>query len=166
MIALLFPDDRSGAEFSSCRRYRYRLWRRWGDGPWVCWIMLNPSTATATEDDPTIRRCISFSKRWGCGSLDVVNLFAFRSTDPAALKNEDDPVGPENNAAILKSVDRAALVVAAWGVHGTLDGRDARVKALLSGRLQCLGTTKEGHPRHPLYVAGSTALVALPTVLS
>lgn len=151
------------AIFSPCNLYRYRLTRIWDKSirP-ACFLMLNPSTATAELDDPTIRRCIKFSKRLGAGGLVVVNCFAFRSPYPSALLEIDDPIGPENDRYIRGAIIECAPVVAAWGVNCTLRGRDRAVKKLieLSGLpwAQCLGTTKDGHPRHPLYVSGDTQL--------
>lgn len=160
----LFSTGDSTARLSDCGTYRYELGRRWADGPIVTWVMLNPSTADATQDDRTIGRCIEFSKAWGFGGLVVVNLFAFRATEPAALKAADDPVGPENDAAISSAVEQAPLVVAAWGVHGGLVGRDRRVTELIeeSGEVVCLGTTKDGYPCHPLYLKGDTERIPWP----
>lgn len=141
--------------------YRYWLTRQWGDGPKACWIMLNPSTADAEQDDPTIRRCISFSKRWGCGSLVVVNLFARRCTRPVHLKDPGDPVGPENRRVIADAMTDAGVVVAAWGAHPM--AQEPAGGLLASSRpLYCLGKTKDGAPRHPLYVKGDAELVRWP----
>jgi hypothetical protein len=115
--------------------------------------MLNPSTATESVLDPTVRRCMGFSRQWGCGGLRVVNLFALRATDPKQLKEAQDPVGPENDKCIKAAVASAELVVCAWGTHGKLLGRGAAVQKLLAYRhLHHLGLTKEGHPKHPLYL--------------
>lgn len=152
-----------GAVFSEDRAYRYRLTRTWGSsGTHATWIMLNPSTASALEDDPTIRRCMAFTKSWGLDGLIVVNLFAFRATDPRGLACAD-PVGPDNDRFIREAIHPWSTVVAAWGVHGHLWGRGAQVVRNLAADgtgLGCLGVTKGGHPRHPLYVAGSTPLAA------
>jgi hypothetical protein len=147
--------------------YRYDLSRRWADGPRALWVMLNPSTADARQDDPTIRRCIAFSKREGCGSLTVVNLYAFRSTDPKALLTAKAPIGPENTSTIRRWLadPSTSVVVAAWGAWWQSQ-RDhparLNVEALVAEtqhRLVCLGTTKKGDPRHPLYVAGKQPFV-------
>jgi len=139
--------------------YRYTLHRCWGPGPSCCWVMLNPSTATEETDDATIRRCIRFSITWGYGRLVVVNLFALRSTNPAALANHADPIGEGNDQAIIVAARQAGTVVCAWGAHPSAVSRARTVVSLLRGvDLHCLGTTKHGQPRHPLYVKGSTAL--------
>ncbi len=144
-----------GATFSPDRRYRYRLWRRWGSrsSGRVTFIMLNPSTADAERFDPTVRRCYGYARDWGFGSMDVVNLFALRSTYPEQLKKVDDPVGPRNDAAILEAVEGSDLAVAAWGIHGGLLRRDSKVLGLVAGitDLHCLGRTKAGAPLHPLH---------------
>ena len=143
------------ATFSPCGRYRYTLRRQWDESkPSALFVMLNPSTATALLDDPTIRRCIGFAKAWGYGGLLVGNIFAMRSTDPDVLYDADDPVGPDNDAALAGLHSEAALTVAAWGVHGKYLGRGNAVLRRLGGAVRCLGQTKDGHPRHPLYIAG------------
>ncbi len=115
--------------------------------------MLNPSTADAERFDPTVRRCYGYARDWGFGSMEVVNLFALRSTYPEMLKRVPDPVGPENDGAILKAVKNSDLTVAAWGVLGKLRGRDREVLELIGSvrDLHCLGTTKAGQPLHPLH---------------
>src|ERR1019366_767130 len=105
------------ATLSACQSYRYDLTRSWSDRPRVAWVMLNPSTANGTVDDPTIRRCLAFSKAWGFGGLTVVNLFALRSTDPKALLAHVDPCGPSNLQFIKGAIGGSALAVAAWGAH-------------------------------------------------
>jgi hypothetical protein len=150
----------SGAVFSPDRVYRYTLTRTWDSGPTVAFIGLNPSTADETVDDPTIRRCIGFAKRWGYGTLVMLNLFAFRATDPRVMRAAGDPIGPENNAYIQAVAAEAGDVVAAWGVHGSYLGRDRAVRDLLFWRPSALGLTKDGHPRHPLYVRADATLVA------
>lgn len=135
--------------------YRYRLGRVWGDpAERVCWIMLNPSTADAEVNDPTIRRCIALSQAWGFGALMVVNLFALRATDPRLLMSYPDPIGPRNDVAIFDETARAGLVVAAWGIHGWRFGRGSHVRDMLARQLFHVGLTKQGFPRHPLYLRG------------
>ena len=146
------------AVFSDCGRYRYLLTRRWGDGPAATFVMLNQSTADAATDDPTIRRCIGFAKSWDCGSLNVVNLFACRATNPRELLAATDPVGPRNDAFLHSYLPDG---VAAWGAHKLATAR-ARgvVRAFVrSSPLWCLGVTKDGHPRHPLYVKTDAPLI-------
>lgn len=160
----------TAAVFSPDRVYRYALTRTWGDGPSAAWVMLNPSTADAFADDPTIRRCIDFSRAAGFDGLVVLNLFALRASDPAVMRAHDEPIGPCNNAVLSLLAgalgDRIGTWVAAWGVHGSHLDRDRRVRDLLAAagavRLRCLGTTRDGHPRHPLYVPASTELAFYP----
>ena len=123
-------------------------------------VMLNPSTADHREDDPTIRRCMNFVRNWGFARLDVVNLFGLRSTKPVALDHADDPVGPDNDQYIIDNAVYCARVIVAWGALGGKSPRAREVLKLLDGyTLRCLGTTKDGHPRHPLYVKNSAAPV-------
>lgn len=146
------------AVFSDDGVYRYLLSRVWArPTPAVCWVMLNPSTADADLDDQTIRRCTYYSRRAGAGSLLVVNLYAYRATHPAELLTAPNPTGGrENWIAIDQAIGDSAMVVAAWGAGVNLraDGPDIeaafRAVVTLSGlKLLCLGTTKDGHPRHP-----------------
>lgn len=158
----------SAAVFDSkARTYRYLLTRIWDPStPPVVFLMLNPSTADALEDDATITRLIhpksGFAHRMGAGGLIVVNLFAVRSKDPRVLRHHEDPVGPLNDAFIRQATDRAKTVVAAWGAAGVEhNGRGARVAEALRARrvaLQCLGVTSTGQPRHPLYLPSGAAL--------
>lgn len=144
---------KSGATFDSTGAYRYALWRVWDAAkPRVTFILLNPSTADATHDDPTIRRCIGFGRAWGYGRLDVVNLFAYRATHPNVLKMATDPIGPENNAHIAQAAVENDSVVAAWGNHGQWLERGQQVLRMLNRTIYCLGITQQGQPRHPLYV--------------
>lgn len=150
-----------GAVISRCRRYRYQLTRIWDDRlSTVVFVGLNPSTADANIDDPTVRRCVGFAREWGFGALILVNLFALRSTDPSGLYAARAPIGPDNDHWIRLAGSNAELVVAAWGVHGELHGRGRYVRALFP-RLMCLGRTREGHPRHPLYLSKDTPLKLL-----
>lgn len=145
-----------GAFIDSTGQYRYKLWRDWDKyKPRVTFVMLNPSTADGKEDDPTSRRCIGFAKAWGYGSLDVVNLFAYRATDPKELLYVKDPIGPDNNLWLGLSADHASRIVLAWGVNGTLyDRNNDVIRSLSRYGLFCLGISKEGHPKHPLYIKG------------
>ena len=152
----LIVDHPGAACISECGMYRYTLDRSWHDGDGTCvFIMLNPSTADALQDDPTIRRCIGFARNWGFGSLRVLNLFAFRATDPKRLQMAGDPIGPENDFQIIKGCENAQLIVLAWGNHGTYLRRGAAVVGLLylkRHQLFHLGLSKTGQPKHPLYL--------------
>jgi hypothetical protein len=162
MEALLADLDAldTGALFSPCRRWRYLLWRRWDSSKGICaFIGLNPSTADETQDDPTIRRCIRFAKDWGYGQLWMLNAYAFRATDPKVMKAQGgNALGPQNNGYIVAAAGWADIVVAAWGAH--CDPQRERDIATVVGsrnmRLHVLGFTKDGHPRHPLYVPADT----------
>lgn len=144
----------SGADIEG--DYRYTLFRRWGSGRSVCWLMLNPSTADAEQLDPTLRRCARYTEDWGYERFDVVNLFAYRSTDPDVLPTLLDPIGYRNDEAIVKTASQAGLVVCGWGVGGALKQRDLHVLKLLKGvTLTVLRLTAEGHPHHPLYLPKS-----------
>ena len=146
----------SGAEFSPCRVWRYALWRVWApDEPYLAVIGLNPSTADEIQDDPTIRRCIGFAKRWGFGGYFMLNAFGYRATDPKVMKAAADPVGPGNDEAIRRITGGAGQVVAAWGNHCPLD-REQAVCRLIRQSVYCLGTTRSGRPKHPLYLPNET----------
>lgn len=152
-------EANSGAEFSPCRTYRYSLYRNWdwqGYANCVMFLMLNPSTADHTENDPTIRRCIGFAKSWGYGGLVVCNLFAFRATNPAEMLAAVDPIGPGNDETLAYQRTHVGLIVAAWGSHGTHQSRGEAIKSVIGRRLDCLGLTKQGQPKHPLYLAADT----------
>jgi hypothetical protein len=157
-----------GATISECGQYRYNLWRKWGPGPICTYIMLNPSTADASVDDRTIGRCISFAKAAGCDAINVVNLFAFRTKDPKIMARADDPVGPNNDTEIRDAYRMAHKhgwpIVAAWGAEKIAHERGRQVREMLAGLsddpvLQCLAISKEGHPRHPLYLSGKLVFV-------
>lgn len=147
----------SGAKFSPCRRWRYLLWRRWDAAkPAANFLMLNPSTADEHKLDPTCARARDYAERWGYGALIVTNIFAFRNTNPSEMKAAGDPVGPGNDAAIVKAARQSALVVCAWGNHGVFLERSTRVKDLLKkNKLHVLRLNANGEPAHPLYLPGS-----------
>lgn len=153
---------KSTAEFSDCKLYRYTLERWWSPqakGRYINFLMLNPSTADEFQLDPTVTRCVGFARKWGFGGLVVTNIFALRSTDPQRLREVEDPTGPHNDEAIQKVAKLAGLVVCAWGVHGAVGDRGRRVIEMLAASevpLYCLGVTKDGFPRHPLYIRGDT----------
>lgn len=146
--------ESKGAQFSKCRKYRYALWRTWQEDPgYVMFIGLNPSTADETEDDPTIRRCIGFAKAWGFGGIHMLNLFAFRATNPKELKKASDPIGSENNHYLKMYLDSGGLNIACWGTHGAFKDRGEAVIELLGREnLSCLDTIRYGYPKHPLYL--------------
>lgn len=148
----------TGAVIDSTGKYRYLLWRIWDqEKPKLLFIMLNPSTADGKEDDPTIRRCINYAKVWGYGSIEVVNLFALRATNPSELLKAADPIGQENDKRIIRAVDNSERVIAAWGTKGTILNRNIQVMRWLKGikKIHCLEITKDGHPKHPLYAKGN-----------
>lgn len=146
--------DDATAVLSECGRYRYRLERRWGRGSAALFVMLNPSTADANVDDRTIRRCIGYAHRWGYPALSVVNLYAYRATDPRELWKAPDPIGPENNRHLIEAAAEAGVVVAAWGVHAQSQRVDEVLTLPGLSRATALALSRDGHPRHPLYLRG------------
>ena len=148
------------SRFSRCHRYRYYLSHRWSDGERCVFIGLNPSTATSKEDDATVRKCASFALSWGYSGFELINLFALRSRDPSELVRHPEPIGPTNNRWIKRTLSNDKLLVACWGNGGALFQREEVVRCLHS-RLHCLGTTKSGQPKHPLYLPLITPLQAL-----
>lgn len=170
----------ASAAFDASGAYRYELLRRWAPGPTCLWIMLNPSTADATKLDPTLRRCLGFTRSWetgnprdpgeGFGAFEVCNLYAYRSPHPRDLWYErkivrddgcwtihrppDDPVGPNNDAAIQSAAKRASLVIVGWGVNAKPE-RERHVAQLLADvgvQPHALRVAKNGSPSHPLYL--------------
>jgi hypothetical protein len=154
---------------SEDRVYRYALWRCWGnpdeDG-YLAFIGLNPSTADEHADDPTIRRCIGFAKREGVGALCMLNLFAFRATEPKAMRASHDPVGADTDAHLARCLALAKYIVLAWGTHGGFLSRDLTVIRLIRSlnryNVVSLGLTKDGHPKHPLYIRSDQPLEPFP----
>lgn len=170
----LFNETAASAVLSECGTYRYLLTRTWNpDRTPAVWIMLNPSTADAAQDDPTIRRCISFSRGWGRGGIVVVNLYAYRATNPRELEKQHSgiegpfgmlpAIGPENDKYIEQALLNAGVVVAGWGstpVIGIAD-RVVTIRGLVQAsgnRLMCLNITQAGHPGHPLYIPSTQPL--------
>lgn len=149
-------DADSVAVYSDCERYRYLLTRVWDPaGRKALFVMLNPSTATEYQNDPTVERCERRARALGFGAFRVTNIFAFRATDPKVMRAQDDPVGPGNDAAIAASAPWADRIICAWGSHGAHLGRGAAVERLLRGTglpLWHLGLTQAGAPKHPLYI--------------
>lgn len=152
------PLSLSGAKFSRCRKWRYLLWRRWGEGPLANFLMLNPSTADEVKLDPSCNRARVYAERWGYGALIVTNLFGWRATDPDDMKAATDPVGRGNDAAIVAAARAAGVVVCAWGNHGVYRRRSAYVlDSLRKARvgLHVLRVNGGGEPAHPLYLPGT-----------
>ncbi len=145
---------KSEAEFSPDKKYRYALWRIWDDSKQkVLFICLNPSTADALKDDPTIRRCVGFADNWGYGGLYIANLFAFRATNPRDMKKQNYPIGPKNDDWILQMVGLCNITIISWGTHGNYLSRGRKIIDLLKpSQIYCLEKTKDGYPKHPLYL--------------
>lgn len=169
--ALPMTDPMRGAEFSEDRAYRYLLWCFWKRTRHLLFLMLNPSVADETELDPTLRRCVGFAESLGYGGIVVVNLFALVSTDPKALLAHEDPVGDAkarrttlgrtvtNTGAVFDACRNADLVIAGWGAFPKAKERAKEVLNIFRDcaiKVHCLGTTKDGHPKHPLYLAADT----------
>ncbi len=150
-------DAASVAFYSDCEKYRYSLTRVWDpSGTRASFVMLNPSTATEVQNDPTVERCERRARALGHGAFSVTNIFAWRDTDPRAMRRAPDPVGPANDDAILEAAHWGDQVVCAWGTHGAHLDRGPTVESLLRGTglpLHHLGLSKAGHPKHPLYIA-------------
>ncbi|MGJ8615808.1 MAG: DUF1643 domain-containing protein [Sulfitobacter sp.] len=149
-------DAPSTAVYSDCEAYRYSLGRVWNaDGKQVMFVMLNPSTATEVQNDPTVERCERRARTLGYGGFRVTNIFAWRATDPRDMRAALDPIGPENDSILIESALWADHIIAAWGTHGAHLDRGASVAAMLREQakpLFHLGLSKAGHPRHPLYL--------------
>lgn len=152
-------DAASVAVYSDCEKYRYLLTRVWDEGGRkALFVMLNPSTATEIQNDPTVERCERRARTLGFGAFRVTNIFAWRDTDPRAMKRATDPIGPENDWAISDGAKWADQVICAWGAHGEHLDRGLAVEKLLRATnqpLYHLGLTKAGHPKHPLYIGYS-----------
>ena len=155
----MMPTQVRTAVFSQDLKYRYLLSRRWAyrDGNLIVWVMLNPSTANDTENDPTIERCMRRSIEWGYAGMDVVNLYAFRATSPANLFKADDPVGPMNEDALNAAFSRAEMILLGWGAHARHTEQERAVLRELAGPLTAdkvhfLKIGKGGAPSHPLYL--------------
>lgn len=150
-------DALSTATYSDCERYRYQLTRVWEPaGRKALFIMLNPSTATEVQNDPTVERCERRARTLGFGAFRVTNIFAWRDTDPRNMRAALDPVGPANDATIQESCPWADQIVCGWGTHGAHLDRGSQVELMLRNTglpIHHLGLTKDGHPKHPLYIA-------------
>lgn len=145
-----------GAIFSTCRTWRYQLWRIWDKSkPYAMFLMLNPSTADEENNDPTVARCQDYAQTWGYGGLYVCNIFAYRATDRAVMKVAPDPIGPDNDRSIIQIAKNAGIVVCGWGNDGSFMNRSQYVCNLLnmlSISTHCLVLTNSGEPHHPLYL--------------
>ena len=162
----LVANGGRGALLSADGLYRYRLWRLWDDlAPIMVWVLLNPSTADADVDDPTLRKCVGFAKTHRHGGVILVNLFAWRATNPKELPKVADPIGPENDQHILWSIRAPLLatVVCGWGADAFARRRGAQVSIMIRAQRPavCLGKTAAGCPKHPLYPPYTTPLVTL-----
>ena len=144
------------AILSPCAKYRYALYRQWDKTlPSVMFLMLNPSTADARKDDPTIRKCMAYAKDWGYGGIVVGNIYAFRSKDPKDLLHCNDPIGPLNDSYLYELTNKYPMVICAWG--NNLEN-PKRIKHLIGRGVRmthCLELTKSGQPKHPLYLRGN-----------
>jgi hypothetical protein len=162
----------AGAEFDAARVCRYRLHRHWRqpgeEARTALFIMLNPSTADEFVLDHTVTKCTVFTKRWGCNTTRVVNIFPVRSTDPYAMKRLPDPFYGDKvraDAVIVEEARTADLVICAWGIHGAHRGRSTEVRRLLAGagvRPMCFGLTQRGEPFHPLMLPYGLQLQPFP----
>lgn len=149
-------DAPSTAVYSDCERYRYLLTRTWDpSGKKALFVMLNPSTATEYQNDPTVERCERRARTLGFGAFRVCNIFAWRDTDPRKMRAAAEPIGDYNDTAIVESAPWADTIVCAWGTHGAFLNRGAHVERLLRDTglpLYHLGLSAGGHPKHPLYI--------------
>lgn len=152
---------RGRAIFSKCRRYRYVLERRWDlDLPVFVAVLLNPSKADATRNDPTTTFMLNIARRYGCGSYIAVNLFAFVGTDPRSMTSATDPIGEYNNQILYRYVERSDVLLVAWGTHGTHRDRDLAVIPIVAPyEPLCFGLTKDGHPRFPRALPSTVELI-------
>jgi len=147
---------KSEAMFTLDRLHRYTLTRIWSQKPLVQFIGLNPSTADEVQNDPTVTRCINFAHSWGFGGMVMTNLFAFRATKPKDLWKAADPVGPDNDFWLQHISSESEIVVGAWGTLGERLDRARQVIPLLpESKIRVLGLTKNGQPKHPLYLKKS-----------
>ena len=150
------------AVISDCGKYRYLLRRSWDHTkPRCLYVMLNPSTADAEIDDATIRSCTRLAKGMGYGSFEVVNLYGYRATDPRELEKATDPIGPDNAKIADNAIQRCDIVICAWGAQRMAERRAREIRSWVRGwkpAAYCLGTTKAGAPKHPLYIKSGTPL--------
>lgn len=152
--------EMSTAIYSPCEKYRYNLSRRWGGGPKVAFIGLNPSTATESVNDPTVTRCIGYTRRWGFDGFTMLNAYAFRSTDPKGLWKVDDPIGPECDEYLLGEFSNVDRIICCWGANCTKERHAQLLEMVAPYNPHHLGLTKDGFPKHPLYLRGNLEPVA------
>lgn len=153
MIDAIFQSHR-GASFSPCRKFRYLLWRTWDDSRWINFLCLNPSTADEVDNDPTVERCERRARRLGFGGLIVTNIFAYRETDRHLMMKHPEPIGVNNDAAIVQAAGLCDVVLCAWGNEGAHLNRSEAVRKLLlphADKCRALLVNKSGEPKHPLY---------------
>lgn len=149
------------ALLSPCGKYRYTLYRRWGTGPCVNFIGLNPSTADSCMDDPTIRRMMGFAQSWEYGAMIITNLFAMRETRPSLLMNCSEPIGEYNDTHLLVNLHVCPLVIACWGRYGLWQDRQQKFLLMLKGvQILCLGRNKDATPKHPLYLPKTATAIS------
>ena len=143
----------NGAVFSEDRTYRYTLWRKWGEGPVVHFVLLNPSTANEIDNDPTVERCERRARKWGFGGMNLTNVFAYRSTSPWELYKYYEPIGQPNSGYIYETAKRSNCTICGWGEHGRYKARHETMRALLGDfPVYALKVNKSGIPSHPLYL--------------
>lgn len=160
-VATKIDFTEKSAVFSDDMLYRYILRRKWsgGNGKVVVWIMLNPSVADHELEDNTVRRCCLYAQDWGYSGIVIVNIFAYRDTDPAKMKKYHAPIGKDNDKYILEVIEdeETGLIIGGWGQHGSHLNRNTKIKELLAHKtINCLGKTKCGNPLHPLYLKKDT----------
>jgi hypothetical protein len=143
---------KKGANISIDKKYRYSLYRIWNDElPKVAFICLNPSIADDKIDDPTINRCIEFAKSWGYGGFYMLNLFAFRATNPSELTKVNDPIGMDNQNVILETITKVDKVICAWGNEGILLNQNKKILSIIENPY-CIKINSSGEPSHPLFL--------------
>lgn len=159
-MQVLTTTEIKGAYISEDGRYRYKLWRIWDESkPKILFIMLNPSTADANEDDPTIRRVKEFAKSWGYGGILIGNVYAIRATDPKQIKEAENPCGAVNKMCLHEMAKQAKTIVFAWGAYNfEVTGKPNLPETILLKNVWCLGKNKDGSPKHPLYLAKNAKL--------
>lgn len=162
-MSTLFATTESNAVVSPCGLYRYHLSRTVSDKPGVLgYVLLNPSTADASQDDATTRRLIGFCQRFGYGRYELVNLYGLRSTDPRGLWTAVNPIGPDNDDWIIKTAESVDMLIVGWGNHGKKNGRGRKVLAYLDRRKASIfrlgPLTKQEQPNHPLFLRAATPL--------